>query len=141
MLRSCLLYSNNFVANQLLLTAAAHRYGFPATWEKARSLLHHYATVTLGIDKGDIVLVEGSGLSRKNQITPAAMVTVLEAFYPHRDLLPKRSGILVKSGTMKGVYCYVGYIDHHPAPRKFAILLNQGNNTRDEILLELSSLP
>lgn len=141
MLRACLLYSNNFVANQLLLTAAAHQYGSPATWQKARKLLHHYATVTLDIPEDAIVVMEGSGISRKNEITPTAMLTVLNAFSPHRDLLPEKFGVQVKSGTMKAVYCYAGYLDYESGLQMFAILLNQKVNTRDEILLELKKDP
>jgi serine-type D-Ala-D-Ala carboxypeptidase/endopeptidase (penicillin-binding protein 4) len=136
-IRSCLYYSNNFIANQLALTAGAHRYGFPATWEKASRLLNDYAHTTLKIPADSLRVEEGSGLSRKNSATPRAMLTLLDNFFPHRDLLPLKKGALVKSGTMKSTYCYAGYLDNQGSIASFAFLLNQKQNTRNQLLLAL----
>lgn len=136
-IRSCLFYSNNFIANQLALTAGAYRYGFPATWEKARRLLKNYAVNILHIPMDSIRVEEGSGLSRKNSATPLAMLTLLDSFRPYRDLLPSKKGALVKSGTMESTYCYAGYLDKQGAITSFAILLNQKQNSRNQLLLAL----
>ncbi len=130
----CLRYSNNFIANQLALTSGARRFGAPATWEKARRLLTDYALTTLHIPAASITIREGSGLSHRNRITPAAMVTVLEAFWPHRDLLPIKHGLHLKSGTLHSVFCYAGYLESHAGPVLFAVLLNQKRNTRNLVL-------
>jgi len=37
LVRSCLVSSNNFMANQLYLAIGAKRYGFPATWKRPES--------------------------------------------------------------------------------------------------------
>lgn len=133
MVRLCLKYSNNFVANQLFLACGTARLGAPATWEKGESVLRAHAEKTIGIPESALVMVEGSGLSRRNRITPAAMLTALEAFVPHRELLSEKNGILLKSGTLTGVYCYAGYLPQQgDAP--FVILLNQPQNHRDAIL-------
>lgn len=136
-IRSCLYYSNNFIANQLALTAGAHRYGFPATWEKTRRLLRDYAHTKLKIPTDSIRVEEGSGLSRKNRATPRAMLTLLDSFLPYRDLLPRKKGALIKSGTMKSTYCYAGYLDNKGDIASFAFLLNQKQNSRNRLLLAL----
>jgi len=133
MLRLCLKYSNNFVANQLFLTCGTARFGTPATWDKGRSAMRDYIQGTLGLPESEITIVEGSGLSRQNRITPMAMLTALREFAPYMELLPVKHGVPLKSGTLTGVYCYAGYIpQQHDAP--FVILLNQPRNNRNELL-------
>lgn len=134
LLQACLHFSNNFIANQLLLTAAAARYGAPATWKKAQNLLHGYASDRLHLESDQFRVVEGSGLSRKNRMSPEAMLTVLEHFHPHRHLLPRRKGTLLKSGTMESVYCYAGYLDKKESHTSFVFLLNQEKNIRGTLL-------
>jgi D-alanyl-D-alanine carboxypeptidase/D-alanyl-D-alanine-endopeptidase (penicillin-binding protein 4) len=133
MIQLCLKYSNNFVANQLFLACGAAHFGAPATWEKGRNALRSYIQEKLKISESELVMVEGSGLSRLNRITPKAMITALQAFVPYKELLSVKKGIPLKSGTLTGVYCYAGYIpQQQDAP--FVILLNQPQNNRDEIL-------
>ncbi len=134
MVESCMKFSNNYIANQLALTAGARYYGYPATWDKARRLLKQYALTELNISEQDLSIEEGSGLSRNNRITPAAMLKVLNAFAPYRQLLPEKHGVLLKSGTLNAVYCYAGYIQHGEQTITFALLLNQPVNTRDSLL-------
>ncbi|MDO8945788.1 MAG: D-alanyl-D-alanine carboxypeptidase [Desulfocapsaceae bacterium] len=138
MIKECLKYSNNFVANQLFLACGSARLGKPATWEKSRTVLRTYINEDLGISESELVMFEGSGLSRRNRITPQAMITALQKFSPYQDLLPIKKGFPLKSGTLSGVYCYAGYL---PQQQKepFVILLNQAQNNRDEILHILSS--
>lgn len=136
MLQQCLKYSNNFVANQLFLACGAARFGAPATWDKARQTLHEYIANTLGLAESELTIVEGSGLSRQNRITPRAMIAVLQKFSPHKDLLSHKRGVLLKSGTLSGVYCYAGYLPPGN-DTAFAILLNQPGNNRDTILRDL----
>ena len=133
MLRLCLKYSNNFVANQLFLACGSDRFGAPATWDKAREALRIFIRENLELSASELVMVEGSGLSRLNRITPRAMIMALQKFAPFKDLLPVKNGIPLKSGTLTGVYCYAGYIpQQEDAP--FVILLNQSQNNRDELL-------
>jgi D-alanyl-D-alanine carboxypeptidase/D-alanyl-D-alanine-endopeptidase (penicillin-binding protein 4) len=133
MLHLCLKYSNNFVANQLFLTCGTARFGVPATWDKGRAAMRDYIRGTLGLPEPELTVVEGSGLSRQNRITPRAMITALREFAPFMELLPVKHGVPLKSGTLTGVYCYAGYIpQQQDAP--FVILLNQPQNNRDEIL-------
>lgn len=134
---ACLHVSNNFMANQLALTAGAVHYGYPATWEKSRRLLTLYAREKLEIPSDELQVREGSGLSRQTRVTPAAMLKILRAFEPYRELLPQREGAQLKSGSMKGVYCYAGYMDSSEGSLLFAMLLNQQENTRQELMTRL----
>jgi len=138
MLRLCLKYSNNFVANQLFLACGSDRFGAPATWDKAREAIRIFIGENLEVSASELVMVEGSGLSRQNRITPRAMILALQKFAPFKDLLPVKNGIPLKSGTLTGVYCYAGYIpQQEDVP--FVILLNQPQNNRDELLRILAS--
>ena len=102
-------YSTNVIANQLFLASGGKKYGYPATWSKARRLARAYLDRT-GVPAAACFVVEGSGLSRNNQVTPRAMIRLLAAFAPYRDLLPGRGDLRLKSGTLKGVANYAGYL-------------------------------
>jgi D-alanyl-D-alanine carboxypeptidase/D-alanyl-D-alanine-endopeptidase (penicillin-binding protein 4) len=125
-------YSSNFIANLVYLTVGAEQYGYPATWEKADLAVHNTLVETLGEKTvAQIVQVEGSGLSRKNTMTSRAMLKVLQVFAPHAHLLRKRRQVLVKTGTMKGIFNYAGYLK---GGKPFVVMLNQRANTRSTVL-------
>ena len=134
MLKACLKYSNNFIANQLFLYCGAVRYGPPATWEKGREAMADILYSTIGLHNGEVMVVEGSGLSRRNLITPAAMITLLEHFKPYASLLSETKSTPLKSGTMTHVYGYAGYFSSTGRLDPFVILLNQKTNNRDQLL-------
>jgi len=126
-------FSNNFTANQLLLTVGLQRFGLPATLEKGTRAYTEYLDKELKIPLDQFLLVEGSGISRKNRLTPEAIWQLLKAFAPHQDLLQGDNDILLKTGTLSGVYTMAGYLPGTD-PLFFVILLNQPQNTRDKIL-------
>ena len=101
-------YSSNFMANQLLITMGAHRFGPPGTLDKGLRVLREYVAQDLGLKSA--VIVEGSGISRKNRITAADMLKVLRAFMPYHALLRHRGNLFYKTGTLKDVRTCVGYI-------------------------------
>ncbi len=103
-------YSNNFIANQILLAAAADAFGPPADLSKAVRLLNRYAVKTCGLH--DVRLAEGSGISRRNRISALGMLKVLELFRPHYRLLrydPAKDRFY-KTGTLKGIRTRAGFI-------------------------------
>jgi len=131
-------HSNNFVANQVFLACGAARYGYPATWAKARRVAAETLTELLGPETvGQVRMVEGSGLARENRVTARAMLKLLQVFAPHAGLLREQDGIRLKSGSMAGVHNYAGYL---PGGRPFAILENQPANTRDRLLERLQTM-
>ncbi|HET97800.1 MAG TPA: peptidase S13 [Desulfurivibrio alkaliphilus] len=125
-----LLYSNNFIANQLLLASGAATFGEPATWDKGRESLRLHLE-KLGLKEGSFMVEEGSGLSRENRITPSALLRLLELFRPYAQLLPADQGRLLKSGTLTGVYAYAGYFNNGGTLDPFVLILNQSANRRD----------
>ena len=134
-LASMLKYSSNFIANLLYLTIGAEKYGYPATWAKANRAVHNALVSELGKKTAALIIQEeGAGLSRNNRVTARAMLAVLKKFQPHRELLRRRSHVLVKSGTMKGIFNYAGYL---PEGNAFVILLNQQRNTRGTVLARI----
>jgi len=137
-------YSNNFMANQLFLACGARKYGHPATWDKGRRALAAFLAEELELAGRDILLVEGSGLSRRNRLTVAAMLRVLESFRPHARLLKpgedEHDNRLLKSGTLEGVYSYAGYLRDHDRLDPLVVILNQKENRRDAVLERLENL-
>jgi serine-type D-Ala-D-Ala carboxypeptidase/endopeptidase (penicillin-binding protein 4) len=127
-------YSNNTIANQLFLVTGAEILGYPATLAKSRQVFQSFFRDRFDPLLPDGWLDEASGISRCNRMTGQWMIAILEAFRPHSGLLPKRNGILVKSGTLTGVYNYAGYFITPDGLRPFVILLNQPDNTRDTLL-------
>jgi D-alanyl-D-alanine carboxypeptidase/D-alanyl-D-alanine-endopeptidase (penicillin-binding protein 4) len=136
-IKDCLKYSNNFIANQLFLACGIHTSGLPATWEKSRQTFKKYAATPLGLAKDSLVMMEGAGLSRQNRISPAAFIQILKRFKPFAALLSPRDSIPLKSGTLTGVYCFAGYLPKGEILTPFAILLNQPENNRNLLLKEL----
>lgn len=135
-----MLYSNNFIANQLFLSLGAARFGYPATWKKSRQVMADYFQKTYDFSGKEIRVVEGSGLSRKNRISPHAMIQLLDSFSPYAKILPRQEGKYLKSGTLKGVYSYAGYFIGKTGLDSFVLLMNQENNNRDRLLGALEEL-
>ena len=137
-LEGLLQYSNNFIANQLFLTLGAQENGYPATAELARAALQQQLAElygeSFGRDPQTLLMLEGSGLSRTQRSSAAGMMHILEVFKPYAELLPEVDGVLRKSGTLTGVYNFVGYIPGPDGLYPFVILTNQAANNRAEIL-------
>jgi len=133
-----MLYSNNFTANQLLLHTGMELFGSPASLKKGRLAVRGYLTKELGISSDQFRISEGSGISRKNRLTPDTVLLLLKAFLPYQHLLPREKNIPYKTGTLSGVYSMAGYLSTSD-PLYFVILLNQQKNHREiirDILLE-----
>ena len=102
-----LTYSNNFIANQVMLALGAGIYGPPATLEKGILALRETARTIPGWETAQIA--EGSGISRQNRVTPAQMGQLLLAFIPHHRLLPATATQYYKTGTLTGIRTRAGY--------------------------------
>lgn len=127
-------FSNNFIANQILISLGAHVYGSPGTLVKGIKVISLYAKDELHLKHIDIV--EGSGISRKNRISALDMFKVLKNFLPYRHLLKKRGPILYKTGTLDGIRTQVGLIlNDNDKPYYFIIFIN-GTDTDIESVLE-----
>ena len=126
-------YSNNFIANQLLLYGGMKIDGPPAVPKKGLKVLKHHLTQDLGIPEEEFFLEEGSGLSRKNRMTPEAIWKVLIHYQPYQSTLPLQNEVSLKTGTLNGIYTLAGYLPGEEN-RFFVIMLNQRSNHRDTVL-------
>jgi len=141
-------HSNNFMAEQLLRSIGAERYGLPGTTENGLRVVSDYLG-SLGVPADQYRLVNGSGLSREVMLRPSAVNAVLLDMYRSPDLGPEyvaslsvggRDGTLWsryreegmagrvrgKTGTLSGVHCLAGYV--HAADDEvyaFTFLVNQ----------------
>lgn len=84
-----------------------------------------------GIEKASLKILDGSGLSPGNRVTPKALVSVLQyakdkAWFPsfYYDL-PLINGIKMKDGYINGVRSYSGYLnDLHGNNYIFSFIIN-----------------
>ncbi len=128
-------YSNNFIANQILISIGIHRFGAPGTLKKGVRALSDFAGQDLGLTR--FHLAEGSGISRENRITAADMMTVLDRFFPFRHLLVAQGPVHCKTGTLAGVQTRAGYIRADQGIYRFVIMVNTKGRSADPILREL----
>jgi serine-type D-Ala-D-Ala carboxypeptidase/endopeptidase (penicillin-binding protein 4) len=126
-------YSNNFIANQLLLVMGAHVSGPPGDLEKGVQALRHYYEMELGLKTG--FLEEGSGISRRNRMSARAMMVALERFAPHYRLMRRQGRQYYKTGTLKDIRTRAGYLEASEGGLyRFVVMLNTPNKTTDRIM-------
>lgn len=122
--RAMLKYSTNFTANQIFLTLGIQRFGTPATVAKGQRAMRECLERKIGWRNFHIE--EGSGLSRKNQVTAHDMTRLLERFNTYSSLLPEKQGFYAKTGSLRGVNSLAGYfsLTPHERPVRFSIIIN-----------------
>ncbi len=129
-------YSNNFIANQILIAAGAKAYGPPGTLAKGVRAASRYAKNVLKTE--DICIVEGSGISRKNRVSAKSMHKIIEAFEPYRNLLRHTGREFYKTGTLTGVHTRAGYIENRKGELyRFVVLINTPGKSTENIMKRL----
>ncbi|MDY6905799.1 MAG: D-alanyl-D-alanine carboxypeptidase [Thermodesulfobacteriota bacterium] len=132
-------YSNNFIANQLFLACGATVYGPPATMAKGIRAVTAFARKSLDIS--NLVIEEGSGLSRSNQISAQMMARALDAFAPYCDLMHGNSHEHYKTGTLDGISTRVGYIqDDNGMCYQYVVMINTPGKRADAIMPAVQQL-
>ncbi len=69
-----------------------------------------------GIESSSINIIDGSGLSPANRVTPIALTSIMQYakkqswFSSYYNALPEMNGIKMKDGYISGVRSYTGYI-------------------------------
>jgi len=142
-------YSNNVMAKMLFLNLGATRYGGPATWHKGIRAVRSWLSEK-GLMSEEIVLENGSGLSRIERISAASLARLLAyaanrpAYYEFAASLPaiglegthkrRLNGSPVagqawlKTGSLNGVRGLAGYVLGTDGRRLVLVMLvNHGN--------------
>ncbi|MGM0541449.1 MAG: D-alanyl-D-alanine carboxypeptidase [Pseudomonadota bacterium] len=122
--RPMMLYSTNFVANQLALSLSAEQIAGSADEHSVAQMYQQSLGGLFGWS--DFYIEEGAGLSRNNRLSPRQLIDVLNAFKPWRQLLPEiEQNVFAKSGTLLGVSTLAGYIYKQSEWYPFAFMINQ----------------
>lgn len=119
-------YSNNFIANAFFLGLASPQGKGQVSMSSAKRAMTDFARKRLDWD--DFTIDDGAGLSRANQISARQLVALLDAFVPYRDLMPVQDGnpsVRAKTGTLRGVSTYAGYVRRGAGWEPFALLINE----------------
>ncbi len=126
-------YSNNFIANQILLAMGAEALGPPATIDKGLKILEKFYRETLKINSGRIV--EASGISRQNRITARAMLTILQHYEPYRELMRHQGREYYKTGHLKGIRTRAGFLAGAKGGfYRYAIIINTPGKTTHRMM-------
>lgn len=130
-------FSNNFIANQLLIAAGARAFGPPGTLAKGVRAAREYAGHALGLS--GLHIVEGSGISRDNRVSARTMMIILQAFEPHCERLRQTGKEYYKTGTLNGISTRVGYVKGPGETRyPFVVMLNTpGHPAMDRVMKRL----
>ena len=94
-------HSNNVMARQLLLTVGYQGYGEHADVSQGIKAIKNWLG-SKNISSGDLVIENGSGLSRQERISPSTMGKILKAAF-HSPVMPELMAsfpIAGKDGTM-----------------------------------------
>jgi D-alanyl-D-alanine carboxypeptidase/D-alanyl-D-alanine-endopeptidase (penicillin-binding protein 4) len=133
-IQNLLKYSNNFMANQILLTMGAEIAGPPSNLKKSVRVAKSFFP-----DNCKIIYVEGSGISRDNRISCMDMMKVLIQFIGFHELMKKDKNGFYKTGTLSGVRTRAGYIKgKNKSLYPYIIMINQKNKNYTEILAKFS---
>ena len=124
-------HSNNVMARQLLLTIARETHGSPASKVSGANAIRDWISKK-GIDSSDIIIENGSGLSRKSRIKASTLGDLLDAAW-HSSFQPEflaslpiagvdgtmkkrlnghvdRGNLRIKTGLLRDVRSMAGYV-------------------------------
>lgn len=134
LLKIMLKKSDNMIADTVFRTIGHERFGVPGTWRAGADAVRQVLRQKAGIDLGNTIIADGSGLSRHNLLAPATMMQALQYIAQHDNelnfisMLPLsgydgtlryRGGlheagvdgkVSAKTGALQGVYNLAGFI-------------------------------
>lgn len=144
LVRDINMFSNNVMAKMLLLNLGAHRFGAPATWQKGDRAVRGWLALH-GLPMRELVLENGSGLSRLERLSAASLDRLLQlaatlpAYYDFAASLPamgqegtQRKRLLgspaagrawLKSGSLNGARNLAGYVLGADGQRRTLVML------------------
>lgn len=134
LLRIMLKKSDNMIADAIFRTLGHNYFNVPGTWRAGADAVRKILRQKAGIDLGNTVVVDGSGLSRHDLIAPATMMQVLQyiaqhdaqlnlieklplaghdgtlQYRPGLDIAGVNGKVSAKTGSLQGVYNLAGFI-------------------------------
>lgn len=134
LLKIMLKKSDNMIADTVFRTIGHARFGVPGTWRAGSDAVRQILYQKAGVNFGNTIIADGSGLSRHNLIAPATMMQVLQYIAEHDSelnfiaMLPLagydgslqyRAGlhqagvdgkVSAKTGSLQGVYNLAGFM-------------------------------
>lgn len=141
--------SDNVIAGSLFKKLGEIYSKQPGSWENGSTAVTEILSSQIGVDVHGMNIIDGSGLSRYNQITPEQMIKVLDFAYHHYEssydfisALPVAGvdgtlkhrlrniawKVRAKTGTMTGVVALAGYaVNRDKDLLAFVIIVNGRN--------------
>ncbi|HFZ8996118.1 TPA: serine-type D-Ala-D-Ala carboxypeptidase [Citrobacter freundii] len=134
LLKIMLKKSDNMIADTVFRMIGHSRFKVPGTWRAGSDAVRQILRQQVGVDIGNTIIADGSGLSRHNLLAPATMMQVLQYIAQHDNelnfisMLPLagydgslqyRAGlhqagvdgkVSAKTGSLQGVYNLAGFI-------------------------------
>lgn len=140
--------SYNLYADALLKCMGHKATGQPGSWTNGAAVVRMQMAQLTGQDAGDLVIVDGSGMSADNQVSPLLMGKWLSAAARHKEIgdmfveslampgegtlhrrfLKRPPGVIhAKSGFIRGVQNLSGYVSSKDGGRRlaFAVMVNK----------------
>lgn len=147
LIKNMLKKSDNLIADSLLKKLGEKYFSLQGSWKTGRNAVQAILANKTDIDFKNLIMVDGSGLSRNNVVTPNAFVKLLNFAYaqlPDSDLLfeslpisgidgtlkhrlggPSLGKIHAKTGSMHGISSLAGYVrTANNQVLAFSILIN-----------------
>lgn len=149
-MRSCMMRSDNQFAEALLRTLSRQSDGDGSTANGAETELKYWRKHRAPVD--GVKIVDGSGLSRTNRMTARFMSHLLgemssdpwyASFFPLagqegtlRKFMagtPLEGYLAMKTGSMRGIQCYAGYLldDDYAPTHSIVVMFNNMSNRAD----------
>jgi len=133
-------FSNNFIANQLIITVGAFAGQAPGTLEKGLAAALTYGATFLPAESFKIM--EGSGISRQNKISARSQIKILIKFQPFYNLLRQTGQEYYKTGTLHNISTRAGYIKTNQGLLyPYVVMLNTKGASAAEISREILKFP
>ena len=120
--------SDNFYA-ETCLRILGRRMRHSACYDSSYVALNEVLT-KLGASPEEVQIEDGSGLSRRNYVSPEYFVSFLSemmespVFGEYVASLPQPGKIFMKSGSMNGILCFSGYIVPSEGSKDDAIIFS-----------------
>ena len=83
LLKIMLKKSDNMIADTVFRMIGHARFGVPGTWRAGSDAVRQILRQQAGVDRGNTIIADGSGLSRHNLLAPATMMQVLQYIAQH----------------------------------------------------------